>query len=113
MLITRTVMAFGSSCRWDRGKHSCVSQWNSSSFHIAVSHGTDVNEMSAWMPVVQALTQYPIIDWVSLQSLMHMRRTCFAKLVVGQTAALHLYNDHRLPPPPSVYPHPELNLAGL
>jgi uncharacterized protein (DUF849 family) len=27
------------------------------------------------MPVVQALTQYPIIDWVGLQSLMHMRRT--------------------------------------
>jgi hypothetical protein len=105
-------MGFGSSCTWVRGKQACISLWNSSSFHIAVSHRTDVNEMSAWMPVVQALTKYPIIDWIGLQSLMHMQRTCFSKLIVGQTAALHLYNDHRLPPLPTVYPHPDFNVAG-
>jgi hypothetical protein len=69
--------------------------------------------MLDWMPVVQALTQYPIIDWVGQQSLMNMQRTCFAKLIVGQSAALHLYNDHRLPPPSSNYPHQDFNLAGL
>jgi hypothetical protein len=109
----RAVMGFGTSCKASDPKHKCSSRWNSSAFHIAVSHSTNANQMSAWMPVVQALTQHPIIDWIGFQGLLRMQRTCFTKLIVGQSAALHLYNDHRLLPFPSYYPHPEFEVAGL
>jgi hypothetical protein len=109
----RAVMGFGTLCKASDPKHKCSSRWNSSAFHIAVSHSTNPNQMFAWMPVVQALTQHPIIDWIGYQGLLRMQRTCFAKLIVGQSAALHLYNDHRLLPFPSYYPHPEFDVAGL
>ena len=106
-------MNFGTFVVDDTTEKRRLSSWNGSSFHIAISHRTNANEMHAWMPVVQALTHHPVIDWIGLQGQMHMQRTCFAKLIVGQSAALHLYNDHRLPPFPSSYPHPEFHVSGL
>jgi hypothetical protein len=112
-LICRAVMGFGASCNSDGDRKKCLSHWNNSAFHIAVSHSTNANEMFVWMPVVQALTQYPIIDWVGLHRQFYMKRLCFSKLIVGQTAALHLYNDHRLPPFPSSHPHQEFDISGM
>ncbi len=105
-------MNFGVVCK-DNKAQNCLSRWNGSSFHIAVSHRTNANEMNAWMPVVQALTHHPIIDWFGLQGQMNMQRTCFTKLILGQSAALHLYNDHRLPAFPFSYPSPEFDVSGL
>jgi hypothetical protein len=111
-MIARTVMKFGTSCKkTSGGDDNCLSHWNMSAFHIAISHSINPNEMSVWMEVVQALTQYPVIDWFGWHGSMHMQRACFAKLIVGQSAALHLYNDHRLTGPTS-YPHPEFGIAG-
>lgn len=112
-LICRAVMGFGASCSSYGDRKKCLSHWNNSAFHIAISHSTNANEMYVWMPVVQALTQHPIIDWVGLHGQFHMQRLCFSKLIVGQTAALHLYNDHRLPPFPSSHPHPQFDISGL
>ncbi len=104
-------MKFGTSCEGSGEDYNCLSHWNMSAFHIAISHSINPNEMSAWMEVVQALTQYPVIDWFGLHGSMHMQRACFVKLIVGQSAALHLYNDHRLTGPTS-YPHPDFGIAG-
>ena len=111
-LLARTVMKFGTSCETSGGEYNCLSQWNMSAFHIAISHSTNANEMPVWMEVVQALTRNPIIDWFGWHGSMHLQRACFAKLIVGQSAALHLYNDHRLTGPTS-YPHPDFEIAGL
>jgi hypothetical protein len=110
-MTARTVMKFGTSCEGSGEDYNCLSHWNMSAFHIAISHSINPNEMSAWMEVVQALTQYPVIDWFGLHGSMHMQRACFVKLIVGQSAALHLYNDHRLTGPTS-YPHPDFGIAG-
>ena len=58
----------------------------------------------------QALTQHAVMDWVGMQRLLQQQRVCYTKLIVGQTSALHLYNDHRLPP--HSLPHPAFDVSG-